>query len=67
MVDNVVVLPADTSLGMARVPIKSRCGPGGQARAQAPSRRVRPALTKVRRLIAAARLRSQAWFLATPR
>jgi len=45
LVDNVVVLPADTRLGMAQVPIKSRCGPGGQARAQAPSWRVRPALT----------------------
>ena len=42
-------------------------GRGCQATAHAPSVRVRPLLTSVRRLIAAQRVRSQAWFLSTPR
>src|SRR6266567_2803890 len=41
---------------------------GGQvASAQAPSRRARPFPSRLRRLTAAVRRLSQAWFLATPR
>ena len=41
-------------------------GPVFQARTQVPSRRVRPCRSRVRRLIAAHRLCSQALFLAVP-
>ena len=41
-------------------------GPAGQARTQAPPERVRPRRARVRRLIAAHRLCSQASFLAVP-
>src|SRR5271166_4569184 len=52
--------------GQARLVRPGWSGPAGQARTQAPPERVRPRRARVRRLIAAHRLCSQASFLAVP-
>jgi len=68
-VDNVVVLPTDSSVVGEHRHWQGLGGgaPAGQARAHTPFSRVRPLLTRVRRFIDAHRVRSQASFLRTPR
>src|ERR1700745_1871295 len=66
--DNVVVPPADVRVWSTHaMPATAGMAEGGQASAHTPFVRVRPLFTRLRRLIAAQRFRSQAWFFSTPR